>query len=233
MKEIWAFLMLWWVVAPAAQAQFNAAALTPETLRYRLLTGSTEVGSATLTISRDHAAGLVHIVESISGLFEQTATITLRDNATLQTLASHTVISRDNQYHQFKLQYAADGQHVTGEIRRPQEFGGQRVVDMALPGGAADIYAVAPLFRASSLAVGRMIRFPLFNALENETGLARAWVARLESVTVPVGSYECFRLEAYTGNARLILNIDTQFPYRIIRQIVPSLDVKFELIAVE
>lgn len=233
MKEILAFLTLWWAALPAAHAQFHAATLKPETLRYRLLTGSTEVGSATLTISRDHTAGIIHVVESISGLFEQTATITLRDNATLQTLISHTVISRDNQYHQFKLQYANSGQRVTGEIRRPPEFGGYRVIDTTLPAGTADIYAVAPLFRASSLAVGRMIQFPLFNALENETGLARAWIARLEPVTVPAGSYDCFRLEAYTGNARLILDIDTQFPHRIIQQIVPSLDVKFELVAVE
>jgi hypothetical protein len=233
MKEILAFLTLWWAAVPVAHAQFYAATLTPETLRYRLLTGSTEVGSATLTISRDHAAGIIHIVESISGLFEQTATVTLRDNAKLQTLTSHTIISRDNQYHQFQLHYTDDGQRVTGEIRRPPQFGGYRVVNTALPAGAADIYAVAPLFRASSLAVGRMIQFPLFNALENDTGLARAWISRLEPVTVPAGSYECFRLEAYTGNARLILNIDTQFPHRIIRQIVPSLDVKFELVAIE
>ncbi len=233
MKEIWAFLTLWWVVMPAAHAQFHAATITPETSRYRLLTGSTEVGSATLTINRDHAAGIIHIVESISGLFEQTATVTLRDNATLQTLTSHTVISRDNQYHQFQLHYTDNGQRVTGEIRRPPQFGGYRVVDTALPAGAADIYAVVPLFRASSLAVGRMIQFPLFNALENETGLARAWIARLEPVTVPAGSYECFRLEAYTGNARLIINIDAKFPHRIIRQIVPALDVKFELVAIE
>lgn len=233
MKEILAFVTFCCVALPPAQAQFLPGNLVGETLRYRLLSGSTEVGSATTTISRDHDAGLIHVVESISGLFEQTAVVTLRDNAALQTLTSHTVISRDNQYHQFKLQYANDGQRVTGEIRRPAEFGGYRAVDTALPAGAADIYAVGPLFRASSLAVGRMLQFPLFNALDNETGLARAWIARLELVTVPAGSYECFRLEAYTGDARLILNIDSQFPHRIIRQIVPSLDVKFELVTIE
>ena len=233
MKEIFAILAFCCAAIPAAQAQFQPSHLVPETLRYRMLTGNAEVGSSTTTISRDEGAGTIHIVESISGLFEQTATVTLRDNAALQTLTSHTVISRDNQYHQFKLQYANNGERVFGEIHRPREFGGSRVVDVALPAGAADIYAVAPLFRASSLAVGRMIQFPLFNELENEVGLARAWIARLESVVVPAGSYECFRLEAYTGNARLILNIDTQFPHRIIRQIVPSLDVKFELVAVE
>jgi hypothetical protein len=233
MKEILAFVTFCCAVVPTARAQFLPSNLAAETLRYRLLSGSTEVGSATTTISRDNAAGLIHIIESISGLFEQTATVTLRDDATLQTLTSHTVISRDNQYHQFQLHYTDDSRRVTGEIRRPPQFGGDRVVNMALPTGATDIYAVAPLFRASSLAVGRMIQFPLFNALENETSLARAWIARLEPVTVPAGSYECFRLEAYTGNARLILNIDSQFPHRIIQQIVPSLDVKFELVAVE
>jgi hypothetical protein len=230
MKEILAFVTFCCAALPAAQAQFQPGNLVAETLRYRLLTGTTEVGSATLTISRDHAAGIIHIVESISGLFEQTATLALRDDPTLQTLTSHTVISRDNHYHQFQLQYEHGGGRVTGEIRRPQEF---RIVDATLPAGAADIYAVAPLFRASSLTVGRIIQFPLFNALENETGLARAWIARLETVAVPAGSFECFRLEAFTGNARLILNIDTQFPHRIVRQIVPALDVKFELAAVE
>jgi hypothetical protein len=233
MKEILAFVTFCCAALPAAQAQFLPGHLVAETLRYRLLTGSTEVGSATLTISRDPAAGIIHLVESISGLFEQTATLTLRDDPTLRTLTSHAVISRDNQYHQFQLQYDHSRNRVTGKIHRPREFGGNRVVDAALPAGAADIYAVAPLLRASSLAVGRTIQFSFFNALENETGLARAWIARLDTVAVPAGSFECFRLEAFAGNARLILDIDTQFPHRVIQQIMPSLDVKFELVAIE
>jgi hypothetical protein len=233
MKEILAILAFGCAAIPAAQAQFQPSHLIPETLRYRMLTGSAEVGSSTTTISRDEAAGTIHIVESISGLFEQTAAVTLRDNTTLQTLASHVVSWRNHQYQQVRLQYLNDGQRVTGEVCRPPEFITPREVDIAFAPGTADIYAVPHLFRAASLAVGRTIRFSHFNALQNESGPARAWVARREIVAVPAGSFECHRLEAHAGSARLILFIDTRFPHRIIEQILPAIDVKLELVAIE
>jgi len=230
MKEILAVFISGFVSITPVRAQFDPAALVSEKLRYRLLTGVVEVGSSTVTISRDDAAAVIHIVESISGLFEQTAIVTIRDDNSLQPLTSHAVISRDNQYHELQLNYTANGQRVAGEVRRPAEFGGSRVIEVVLPSGAADIYSAPYLFRASSLGVGKILQFPLFNALLNEKSLARAWVAKVETVTVPAGNFDCFRLEAFLGNSRLILNIDTQFPHRLIRQVLPELEVKFELI---
>ncbi|MDZ7290824.1 MAG: DUF3108 domain-containing protein [candidate division KSB1 bacterium] len=233
MKEISAFLILGWGTISALHAQFNPANLVPETLRYRMGSGSTDVGSSTITISRDHAAGIIHIIESYSGLFEQTAAISLRNDSTLQMLNSHAVITRDNQYHEARLKYHNNGRQITGAVRWPAAFGGTRVIDVELPYSATDIYAVPHLFRATPLALNKTIRFHFFNVLQNEKGLARGWVSRLETVTVPAGSFECFRVEAYAGKTRLILNIDTQFPHRVIRQILPSLEIKFELAAVD
>jgi hypothetical protein len=233
MKEILTLFVLAGAAINSGYAQFDPAKLIPETLHYRLLSGSVEVGSSTVTISRDNAVGAIHIVESISGLFEQTAVVSIRDDTSLQPLACRVVIARDNQYHELKLHYREDGQRVTGEIRRPPELGGARVVDTTLPSGAVDLFTVPYLFRASPLAINKTFQFPLFNGLQNEKGIARAWVSRLESVVVPSGTFKCYRLEAFTNNSRVILNLDTQFPHRLIRQIMPELEVKFELITKE
>ncbi|MDZ7343562.1 MAG: DUF3108 domain-containing protein [candidate division KSB1 bacterium] len=232
MKEVLTFLIFWVAVTPAVQAQFDPANLIPETLRYRMLSGSTEVGQSTVTIRHDSAAGMLHLVETISGLFEQTTTLSLRYDTTLQTLTSQTTLSRDSRQQQARLQYSDDGTRVTGEVQRPAEFGGQRAVDTELEAGTVDSYAVPYLLRCAPLAVGTNLSLPLFNGLKNEKGLARAWVARIEPVTVPAGQFECFRLEVYAGNTRLILNLATQFPHRIIRQIFPALDVKLELASI-
>lgn len=230
MKSLFGIFILAAVLADPVQAQFDPAALVPETLPYRLLSGSVTVGSSTVTISRESATGTIHLVESISGLFEQTAVVTMRDDTSLQPLTTQVVISRNNQYHELKLDYRDNGQRVTGAMKRPLELGGTRVVDRALPAGTSDLYLVPHLFRASALAVGKTLQFPLFSGLQNEKSFARAWVSRLESVTVPAGVFACFRLETFVGNSRVIINIDTQFPHRVIRQIFPELDVKFELI---
>jgi len=43
-------------------------------------------------------------------------------------------------------------------------------------------------------------------------------------------SNECFRVEVFIENSRMLLNIDRQFPHRIIRQTLPQLETKFELV---
>ncbi|MCG3118884.1 MAG: hypothetical protein ALAOOOJD_01169 [bacterium] len=230
MKAFFGLFILAGMLVKPAHAQFDPAVFVPETLPYRLLSGAVIVGNASVTISRENAAGTLHLVESISGLFEQTAVVTMRDDTSLQPLTTQVVIARNNQYHELKLEYRFDGQHVTGEMKRPLELGGVRSVDLALPAGTTDLYLVPHLFRASALAVGKTLQFPLFNGLQNEKSFVRAWVSRLESVTVPAGVFECFRLESFVGNSRVMINIDTQFPHRVVRQIFPELQVKFELI---
>jgi hypothetical protein len=224
-----AFFIFTLVLIPAVYAQFLPANLIPETLQYRMLSGSVEVGSSRVTITHDNIAGTIFITESISGLFEQTTIVNLRNDSTLQTLTSHTVLSRDNKYQEAQVQYQDRGTRVKGEVRRPPEFGGQREVDVELEPGTADSYAVPYLFRSTRLAVGKTIRVPVYNALQNEKGSARGWIARIEPVVVPAGNFECYRLEAFSGNSRLILNLDTQFPHRVIRLILPALEVKLEL----
>jgi hypothetical protein len=233
MKDIWAFFVLLAVPINSGYAQLDPTKLIPETLHYRLLSGSVEVGSSIVTISRNPSNGMIHIVESISGLFEQTAIVAIRDDTSLQPLSSHIIISRDNKYHEAKLQYHENAQRVTGKVQRPAEFGGSRLIDTELLIGVVDIYAIPYFFRAAPLLVNRTLQIPFFNAMQNEKGLARAWISRLESITVPVGTFKCFRLEAFIGNSRLLLNYDTQFPHRLIRQIFPELEVKFELVKIE
>lgn len=212
-----------------APAQFEPERLISETLHYRLTSGAAEVGNARLTLNRDSTTGIIHIVESISGLFEQTASITLHAGPRLQSLTSHIVVSRDWQDCETQLQYDVTRKRITGSVQQPANLGGSRAIDAELVEGTVDLYALPQLLRATPLTVYQTLQFPIFQARQNKNVLARVWVTRIETVTVPAGTFECYRVEVFIESARWVLNIAAQPPYRIVRQIHPELQVQFEL----
>ena len=228
--KIFFLLGLWLGMASRpAPAQIEPERLIPETLHYRLTSGAAEVGNARVTLSRDSVAGIIHIVESISGLFEQTASVTLRAGPSLQSLTSHVVVSRDRHDCEMQLHYDGTRKRITGAVQQPASLGGSHAIDAELMEGAVDLYALPQLLRATPLAVHQTLQFPVFQARQNRNALARVWVTRIETVTVPAGTFECYRVEVFIENARWVLNIAVQSPYRIIRQIHPELQVQFEL----
>lgn len=212
-----------------APAQFDPDKLIPETLHYRLVSGAAEVGNARVTLRRDSTARIIHMIESISGLFEQTASVTLSADSSLRSLTSHVIISRDQQDREISLQYDGRSKRIFGAVQQPSSLGGSRVIDTILTEGTVDLYALPQLLRALPLNVQQTLQFSVFQARQNKIILARVWVTRIETVAVPMGTFECYRVEVFMENARRVLNISTQSPYRIIRQIYPDLQVQFEL----
>src|SRR5262245_31790801 len=73
---MWSGSLLAQAPAPLADA-YQPEVLTAETLRYRMVSGQTEVGEMSVDIARDQAAGVIQFVESVSGLFERSTVFTL------------------------------------------------------------------------------------------------------------------------------------------------------------
>ncbi len=207
----------------------HTAALINEALRYRMVTGTTEVGQITVNIvNKDDA--LLHIVESVSGLFERTTALLVRKDSTLQPLASHTVMMKESYSQEIQLQYSLG--NVSGEVFQPEKLGGRQRVGALLAAKTQDYYIVPYFLRSCALQENEVIKFPVYEALRNQVELARGWVVKLEEIEVPVGKFACYRVEGFTGKLRWILYFDKEFPHRLIKQKFPALRIETELIEV-
>jgi len=209
---------------------FNAQVLVDDQLRYRAVSGHNVFGEAMVTITHDRAAGVIHVTEATTGLFARSTTFTLRADSTLCPLTSQTIVFDDELTREVRLRY--HGGAVTGVVKRPEALGGNVTINRRLSPGAADVYAVHYLLRTGGLAVGRTLTLPIFDAMENEETIARAWVVRTEEVSVPAGSFHCYRVEGFSGKTRWILLLESTAPHRLIKQILPTAHLTFELVEV-
>jgi len=210
-----------------SEIRFQPSYLVNGVFRYRMVSGKTEVGEVKATITRDAASGTIQILESTSGLFERSTFLTVRDDSTLRPVTSHTVIAKDARFQEIRLQYS-DG-HIRGKLEQPPAFGGDRIIDTAQEPGTTDYYLVYYLIRATPLSLGRTLSYLFYDAHEDKIQAARIWVAKIEVVKVPAGSFECYRVVTMAGNRRAILDLEVDFPHRLIKQTIPALDLAYEL----
>jgi len=207
----------------------HTGALINEVLRYRVITGTTEVGQITVNIvNKDDA--LLHIVESATGLFERTTALLVRKDSTLHPLASHTVMMKESYSQEIQLQYSYG--NVSGEVFQPEKLGGRQRVSALLSAKTQDYYIVPYFLRSCALQVNEVIKFHVYEPLRNHVELARGWVVKLEEIEVPVGKFACYRVEGFTGKLRWILYFDKEFPHRLIKQKFPALRIETELLEV-
>jgi hypothetical protein len=199
-----------------------------ETLRYRMVSGRTGVGEMTVTISHDEAAGKIYLVESVSGLFERSTVLTLRHDSALRPLASQTVFGREPRFHAVLVKYDETGLH--GQIEQPAEFGGTHEINLALPPGTHDGFAVPHLMRARPLQLNEAISFPIFDFRQQRVDLARVWVVKNETVAVPAGDFVCHRMEGFSGKLRWIFFVDAEFPHRLVKQVFPGMEIEMDLV---
>ncbi len=204
--------------------------LVNEALRYRMLSGAIEVGEMLVNINHDPRAGVLHITESTSGLFERTTTLLLQKDSTLKVLASHTIMTKESFSQEIQLLYK--GENITGTIVPPKTWGETRQINTPLSADVQDYYSVPYFLRSCALQVNQVIKFPIYEAVRNRAELARGWVVKLEEVETPVGKFTCYRVEGFTGKLRWILHFDKEFPHRLIKQKLPALSIEAELIAV-
>lgn len=218
------------VLAQEEQQNISTNALLDETLRYRMLSGTLEIGQLTVNITNEDSGKFVHVVESVTGLLERTTTLLLKKDSTLSSQASHTVITKSNITQEIQLQY--DSRQVRGAVRRADRFEGTQEISATFVSKTQDYYIVPYFFRSCVLRESKVIKFPVYEAVRHRVELARGWVVKQEETEVPLGKFMCYRLEGYTGKLRWVLFFDKQFPHRLIKQQFPALYIEAELVEI-
>lgn len=122
---------------------------------------------------------------------------------------------------------------ATGRATTPAPPSGEMKttdIDAALPAGALDdnlLTAVAGAFR---WAPGASFTVPVFGSGSGEVRQVTVRVAGTESVTVPAGTFEAYRVEVEGGPAPVTLFVTTAAPHHVVKIAPTGQPVEFVLV---
>lgn len=205
-------------------ASFDASRLSPVTLTYQVVVQGTPFGTATTTLSRDGAEWSASTVMQ-AGPLNQRSEVRFDDSFTPVSLTSSAA--------QGPMEMGADLQYengrVTGEIRLPEQMGGQRAVDVEVPEGTLLTGMDAFALSVADLAVGETVAVPIFSEQSGSVTQATFEVTGEEEVTVPAGTFQAFRVQLNAGPQSGTLWLRRDAPHVTLRQEVAGQPVVIEL----
>lgn len=218
------------VEVKAATERFDASALKPMTLTARVMAQGSAVGSYTSTLAR---AGEAWVATS------NTQAGPLMQESTVRFTNDFTPISSELKMSQGPMSVAIDLRYENGRVvgtsKLPPQMGGETAIDTeVVPGtmlSGMDQYLIA----AADLAPGKTVSYPVFNAAPGSTGLVNATfkVTGMESVTVPAGTFDTYRIEVSAGPQNLLLWVRKAAPHIVVKQEIVGQPVSIELESVQ
>lgn len=196
----------------ASGERFDMARLRPVTLEYTFKAQGNPIGRSTSTLSQD-GAGWKSLLELQFGAVQQT--ITARWGAEWHPIDYvETYAGAFDGRAEVRL---ADGR-LTGSATMPAQAGGNKTFDAAMvPGGAWSMMDEAMLSTAE-LAEGKTIVIPVFNTSTGAVAPVTFTVGAAQSVTVPAGTFQAFRVESAGGSSPLVLWLRADAPHVVVRQ---------------
>jgi zinc protease len=211
----------------AATETFEGGRLQPGTRSYRLSVQGNPMGSVTTRLVREGDAWVATSTTEAGGAHQRVeARFTVAD---LTPISSVTAIRQGPMTIGADLRYA-DGR-VTGRVDLPEQMGGARDVDTEVPGGTLLPGMDQVVLEAADLAEGRTVTLPMFDVMAGVTNVTFR-VTGQESVTVPAGTFEAYRVEM-TGAQGATLHVRRAAPHVLLRQEPAAAPVVIELQSVD
>lgn len=208
----------------ASDASFDGSQLTPVTLTYQVVVRGTPFGTATTTLSREGDLWSASTTMQ-SGPLNQRSEVRFDDSFTPISLTSSAAqagmdLGSDLQY---------ENGRVTGEIRLPEQMGGQRTVDAEVPAGTLLSGMDAFALSVAELAVGETVALPIFSEQSGSVVQATFEVTGEEEVSVPAGTFQAYRVEMSAGPQSGTLWLRRDAPHVTLRQEFAGQPVVIEL----
>ena len=154
--------------------------------------------------------------------FEETTTLPQVTQTTEVTMSSELALRSVRQRgnaagREMRIDVAFDGAHATGSALTPAAGSGEIAIDATLPAGAIDDNVLTALLPAIDWSATTDVVVPLFHSGKNETVEMRMRVTGTQTVEVPAGSFETFRVETSGDEAPLVFFIESAAPHRLVR----------------
>ena len=160
---------------------------------------------------------------SIAGLVEQTTTIEIGPDGAVRSVRQ----AGKNQGEPTSIELEYAGGRVRGTATTVGADGPKTVqIDTTVAAGTLDDNAVQGLLPALPWAPGARWTFPVFSGGQNESKLTTLAVAATETVTLPSGPVEAYRVEWTDGWQPATFWITTAEPHRVVRLAVANAPVE-------
>jgi len=219
---------------PATQPATQRTALTLQALplapsrdSIAILAGGRAVGSQTLTLER-RADGLrfVDISAAAGASMQQETEVLLAADGTMRRM--HQVTRARGQVATSDLSYA-DGR-VRGTVMVPGPGGPQTIaVDTPVEPTTVDDNAFGAVLPAIPWTDGATFTLPVFVGGKNALQTWTLAVTGRETVTVPAGTFDTFRVAVSGGPSALTVNVQAAAPHRVVRIVPTGAPVEFAL----
>jgi zinc protease len=207
----------------AAAVSFDGTRLQPGTRTYQLSVQGNPMGTVTSRLARDGDVWVeTGTTEAAIMTQEVEARFTVAD---MTPIASVTSMRGGPVTGGADLRYA-DGR-VTGRVDMPEQMGGARDVDVEVPAGTLLPGMDQAVIAAADLAEGWSITLPVFDIMAGVTNLTFRVVGQ-ESVTVPAGTFDGYRVEV-SGPQAMTLLVRREAPHILLRQEVAMAPIVIEL----
>jgi zinc protease len=207
--------------------------LAPVNLTYRVMVQGNPMGEATRRLARATEGGraVLQLMGSMNiGSFVQQADTVTIDAQTLAPIRVRQSGTMQGQQTFLRLDY--EGTHVRGQGRTPGPQGmREATVDTTLAQGTLDDNAMEALLSALPLAASGRWSLPMFSGGQGAVRTMTASVTGEESVTVPAGTFACWRVELAGGDQPLTLYVMKDAPYVVAKYSIEGAPVAFELTA--
>jgi hypothetical protein len=219
------------LAAPRAHAQggppaFEDDRLRPQTREYRVVAQGNPVGQSATTLSREGDGWKAEMALQFGPVRQ---TITARWGAAWAPLDyRETYAGAFEGSSEVRL---ADGR-FTGSATMPQQAGGNKTFDAAAVPGAAWSLMDEAMLSTADLAEGKTIVIPFFNTSTGAVAPVTYMVGTVESVTVPAGTFQAYRVESTGGSSPLVLWMRAEGPHVVVRQEVVGQPFVIELTAI-
>jgi hypothetical protein len=209
--------------------------LAPVSLTYRVVVQGNPMGDGTRTIARTTANGRpvfqIYGTTNIGGMVRQADTTTL-DAQSLAPVSVRQTGAVQGQATFLRLDY--DGSHVRGQARVPGEGGLHDVtIDTTLAAGTLDDNQLEVMLLTLPLAANTRFSLPVFMGGEGRGQVMTVAVTGEESVTVPAGTFACWRVEMSGGPQGMTFYATKNAPYLVVKYELVGMPVAFELTVIQ
>ncbi|AMW06085.1 hypothetical protein [Gemmatimonas phototrophica] len=205
--------------ATALSTQVDPARLKVGVDSFAVLMRGTPMGWQTLARTRDSQTMGWELRDAIAlgGMVNQESILSFTATLAERTLRQSGVMRGAPMRIALDFVPAADGVRIIGQSATPTSAGGVLAIDTVVPVGTVDDNAVTPLLAAVRWREGLDLRVPVLTSGKGTVAEYRLRVLRADTVTVPAGHFDVWRIEQQAERSMVTLFVTRTAPYRLVR----------------
>ncbi|HEX2210258.1 MAG TPA: insulinase family protein, partial [Longimicrobium sp.] len=196
----------------ASDESFDISRLRPYTAEYEILAGGNPIGRMSTTLARE-GDGWKHSMSGSFGPVQQTITGVWGPDWEPRTYEETYAGAFEG-----RAQVRVENGRFVGTGQMPPQAGGNKTFDAEAVAGSAFSQMDEAMLSVADLAEGKTIVIPVFNTSTGAVAPVTFAVGVAESVTVPAGTFQAFRVSSTGGSAAMTLWLRADAPHVVLKQ---------------